>query len=266
MLVPSPALAPDSAGLMPDTLPRLDQMDFAAIVLDLDGVITDTASVHAAAWKQLFDDYLKAEAAKTGAPFVPFDLDGDYVTYVDGKPRYEGVRSFLESRGIHLDYGTPDDPPDAETVSGLGNRKNLLFTEVIRRDGPTVFEHSVKLIEHLRGCGLKSAVVSSSKNCELVLSSAGLMHLFDVMVDGNYAETNGLPGKPHPDTFVRACELIEVTPQQSVAFEDAVVGVEACRAGKFRLVVGVDRGVGRQGLLDGGADIVVNDLGEFDLG
>ena len=251
---------------MPDALPRLDQMGLDAIVLDLDGVITDTATVHASAWKALFDGYLKAEAEKTGQPFVPFDLDRDYVAYVDGKPRYDGVQSFLESRDIHLDRGKPDDSPEAPTVCGLGNRKNLLFTEVIRRDGPTVFDGSVRLIEHLRGKGLKTAVVSSSKNCQLVLESAGLVDLFDTMVDGNYAEVNHLPGKPRPDTFVRGCELIGVTPEQSVAFEDAIVGVEACRAGNFRLVVGVDRGVGRQALIDGGADVVVGDLGEFDLG
>ncbi len=251
---------------MPDALPRLDQMGLDAIVLDLDGVITDTASVHATAWKALFDGYLQSEAARTGEPFVPFDLDRDYIAYVDGKPRYDGVQSFLESRGIHLDRGGSDDPPDAPTVCGLGNRKNLLFTEVIHTDGPTVFDGSVRLIEHLRGLGLKTAVVSSSKNCQLVLEAAGLLHLFDTMVDGNYAEANGLPGKPNPDTFVRGCELIGVTPQNTAAFEDAIVGVEACRAGNFKLVVGVDRGVGRQALIDGGADVVVGDLGEFDLG
>jgi beta-phosphoglucomutase family hydrolase len=251
---------------MPDALPRLDEMGLTAIVLDLDGVVTDTASVHAAAWKALFDGVLQARADAAGTSFQPFDLDRDYIAYVDGKPRYDGVRSFLESRGIHLPEGTPDDPPDAETVCGLGNRKNNLFVEVIRRDGPTVFPASVALIRHMREQGLKTAVVSSSKNCGLVLESAGLTDLFDTMVDGNYAAETGLRGKPHPDTFVRGCELIGVVPGDAAAFEDATVGVQACRAGGFRLVVGVDRGVGRQALLDGGADVVVNDLGEFDLG
>ena len=247
-------------------LPRLQDLGLAALVLDLDGVITDTASVHAEAWKQLFDDYLRLLEKRDGRPFVAFDIDNDYMTYVDGKPRYDGVASFLESRGINLPHGTPEDSPDVETVCGLGNRKNRLFNQLIRREGATVFDSTVALIERLRADGVKIAVVSSSKNCHPILESADLLHLFDVMVDGIYSEEHGLPGKPEPDTFVRACDLLNVSPRDSAAVEDAVVGVQACRAGKFKLVIGVDRGVGREALLDAGADVVVNDLGEFDLG
>ena len=247
-------------------LPNLDQMTMAAFVLDLDGVVTDTASVHASAWKQLFDDYLRKVSTDRGEPFVPFDLESDYVTYVDGKPRYDGVKSFLESRGVHLPMGTPEDSPDEETICGLGNRKNDLFTTVIRRDGPTVFDTTVRLIRHLKAKGVRTAVVSSSKNCQLVLETADLTDLFEVMVDGNYAAAHGLPGKPNPDTFTHACELLQVRPEDCVAVEDAVVGVKACSAGNFKLTIGIDRGVGRQALLDGGADVVVDDMGDFDIG
>ena len=250
---------------MSGTLPRLGDLGLAALVVDLDGVVTDTASVHADAWKQLFDDYLRLLEVRDGKAFVPFDLEADYTTYVDGKPRYDGVSAFLESRDVRLPWGTPEDSPDAETVCGLGNRKNRLFNKLIRREGATVFDSTVALIERLRADRVKTAVVSSSKNCQPILESAELLHLFDVMVDGVYAEEHGLPGKPEPDTFVRACELLEVAPGDSAAVEDAVVGVQSCRAGGFKLVIGIDRGVGREALLEAGADVVVNDLEEFDL-
>ena len=250
---------------MTETLPNLFGLGLQAFIVDLDGVVTRTATEHAKAWKQLFDDYLRQVADRTGEPFVPFDLETDYVTYVDGKPRYDGVRSFLESRGIDLPFGSADDAPDLETVCGLGNKKNDLFNEVVRTQGVEVFETTVSLIEAMRAAGVKTAVVSSSKNCRLVLESAGLMHLFEVMVDGVYAAENHLPGKPAGDTYVRAADLLEVPVSAAAIVEDAVVGVQAGRAGDFRYVIGVDRGVGRQALLDGGADVVVTDLGEFDI-
>lgn len=250
---------------MSEQLPNLNALNMAAFVLDLDGVVTDTAGVHADSWKVLFDDYLREVSAKRGEPFVPFSLEGDYITYVDGRPRYEGVKAFLESRGIELPYGTPEDPVDMETICGLGNRKNQHFNTIIHRDGPTVFDTSADLIRHLKAKGVKTAIVSSSKNCQPVLEAAGLLDLFEVMVDGNYAAAEGLPGKPAPDTFVRACDLLGVKPEDSVAVEDAVSGVQACRAGGFKLTIGIDRGAGREALLEAGADVVVNDLGEFDI-
>ena len=251
---------------MSSDLPNLFALDLEAFIVDLDGVVTRTAGVHARAWKQLFDDYLKQRADKENAPFVAFDIESDYTGYVDGKPRYDGVRSFLLSRGIDLPWGATDDPPDAETVCGLGNRKNALFVDVMHTDGAEVFDTSVELIRAMKDRGIHTAVVSSSKNCQLVLETAGLMDLFEVMIDGIYAETNGIPGKPNPDTFLRGAQLLGVDPAKSALVEDAIVGVQAGRAGGFKLVIGVDRGAGRQALLDGGADVVVSDLGEFDLG
>ena len=250
---------------MTSHLPKLGELGLKAMVVDLDGVITDTASVHAHAWKELFDEYLRTLESRDGKAFVPFDLEADYITYVDGKPRYDGVQSFLLSRDIDLSWGTDKDSPTEETVCGLGNRKNIMFNKIIHQEGAVVFDTTVDLLEHMRAKGLKTAVVSSSKNCELILESTELQYLFDAMVDGTYAADHGLPGKPSPDTFVRGCELIGVRPEDSAAVEDAVVGVQACRAGNFKLVIGVDRGVGKDALLEGGADVVVHDLGEFEL-
>ena len=255
----------NSDGPTDGSLPNLFRLDLRAFIVDLDGVVTHTAAVHARAWKDLFDAFLQARADDGGDPFVPFDLDADYQTYVDGKPRYDGVRSFLASRGVVLPDGEPDDPPDAQTVCGLGNQKNLRFNEVIHRDGVQVFHTTVALIEEMRARGVKTAVVSSSKNCRPILERAGLMHLFEVMVDGVYAAENHLPGKPAPDTYVRAADLLGVAVEDAAIVEDAIVGVASGRAGNFRFVIGVDRGVGHQALLEGGADIVVNDLGEFGL-
>ncbi|MCA8907197.1 MAG: HAD-IA family hydrolase [Rhodospirillaceae bacterium] len=248
-----------------DTLPNLFRLGLKAFIVDLDGVVTHTAAVHATAWKDLFDAFLKQKAEAEGTEFVPFDLKTDYETFVDGKPRYDGVRSFLASRGIVLPDGTPDDPADAPTVCGLGNQKNHRFNEVIERDGVTVFHTTVALIEAMRARGVKTAVVSSSKNCRPILERAGLMYLFEVMVDGIYSEQNHLPGKPAPDTYVRAADLLGVPVGEAAIVEDAIVGVASGRAGDFGYVIGVDRGVGHQALLEGGADIVVNDLGEFGL-
>jgi len=252
-------------GSQTNELPKINEMNIAAFIVDLDGVVTDTAAEHAKAWKQLFDEYLQQVAEREGRPFVPFDLDTDYLTHVDGKPRYDGVKDFLESRGIQLPFGEPSDPPDAETVCGLGNKKNLLFNEVVRSEGVEVFESTERVLRHLREQGCKTAVVSSSKNCKLVLESVGLLDLFDIMVDGHYSAEHGLPGKPAPDTYIRACELLGVRPEDSAMVEDATVGVESGAAGNFKYVIGVDRGVGKEALRERGANVVVSDLGELDI-
>jgi len=238
------------------------EQGLTAIICDLDGVVTDTAAVHSSAWKNLFDGVLKARAGQTGEPFVPFTPD-DYLQYVDGKPRYDGVRTFLASRGITLPEGTPDDSPDEQTVCGLGNRKNLEFNEVIRRDGVTVFDGAVTVIRRLRAEGMRAAVVSSSKNCGPVLASAGLTDLFEAQVDGISAVEKGLPGKPAPDTFIEGARMVGATPAECIMVEDAIVGVQAGRAGGFGLVIGIDRGLGEAALLENGAHIVVKDLGDF---
>ena len=247
-------------------LPNLAALDLDAFIVDLDGVVTHTAEEHAVAWKQLFDDFLRKQAERDGKPFVEFDIGRDYNTYVDGMPRYDGVKTFLESRGVDLAYGSPADPPERETICGLGNRKNLLFQEVVRTQGVEVFDTTVALLKKMRAAGVKTAVVSSSKNCRMVLESVDLMPLFEVMVDGVYAAEEGRPGKPAPDTYVRAADLLGVAPERSAIVEDSVVGVQSGKAGKFKIVIGVDRGVGKQTLLDNGADVAVSDMGEFRFG
>ena len=232
-------------------------------LFDLDGVLTDTASVHAAAWKQMFDDYLHVRAERTGEPFVPFDVKADYGPYVDGKPRLDGTRGFLASRGITLPDGEATDGPDAETVNGLATRKNDLVHEKIAELGVDVYPGSVRYLHAVRDAGLKTAVVSSSANAEVVLQVAGLADLIDHRVDGVVAKQRGLPGKPAPDTFLAAAADLGVAKEQAVVFEDALVGVAAGRAGAFGFVVGVDRLGQAQALRDHGADVVVQDLGEL---
>lgn len=241
----------------------INTADFDAVIFDLDGVVTRTATVHARAWKQVFDEYLERRAAVSGEPFQPFQIESDYPRYVDGKPRYDGVRSFLASRGIELPEGRPDDPPDGETVCGLGNRKNLLYNESLEEGGVEVFRDTVQQIGAWRDMGLRTAIVSSSKNCEAVLRAAGLADLFDVRVGGIEAERFGLKGKPDPDIFIKAAELLGVEPGRAVVFEDAVSGVQAGRAGGFGWVIGVDRVGAREVLLESGADTVVSDLREI---
>jgi beta-phosphoglucomutase family hydrolase len=226
-------------------------------------VLTQTARVHAAAWKEMFDAFLRARAGRASEPFVPFDALGDYDEYVDGKPRYDGVRSFLASRGIELPEGGPDDPPDAETVSGLGNRKNDLVLELIRRDGVEAYEGSVRYVHAARDAGLRRAVVSASANCQDVLAAAGIEDLFEVRIDGVVAQQEHLAGKPAPDTFLAAARALGVDAQQAAVFEDALAGVEAGRAGGFGLVVGVDRVGQADALRAHGAEIVVSDLSEL---
>src|SRR5438874_4476452 len=234
-----------------------------ACLFDLDGVLTQTAKVHAAAWKEMFDAYLRERAKRSGAKFVPFDPVADYDQYVDGKPRYDGVRSFLASRGIELPEGNPADPPSAETIYGLGNRKNELVLALLKRDGVQVFEGSVRYVRAARDAGLRRAVVSASANCRDVLEAAGIEDLFEVRIDGIVTEEKHLRGKPAPDTFLAASEEVGVQPAESALFEDALAGVEAGRAGRFGFVVGVDRAGQRDALREHGADVVVSDLAEL---
>jgi beta-phosphoglucomutase family hydrolase len=234
-----------------------------ACLFDLDGVLTQTATVHAAAWKETFDEFLRRRAARTGEPFVPFDEVQDYDRYVDGKPRYDGVRSFLAARGIELPEGGPEDPPTAETVHGLGNRKNELVLALIRERGVQVYEGSVRYVRAVREAGLATAVVSSSANCQDVLRSAGIEDLFDARIDGVVAAQRHLRGKPAPDTFLAGAEALGVQPSEAAVFEDALAGVEAGRAGHFALVVGVDRAGQAEALRRHGADVVVRDLSEL---
>ncbi|ADE16233.1 beta-phosphoglucomutase family hydrolase [Nitrosococcus halophilus Nc 4] len=235
---------------------------FDAVIFDLDGVITRTARVHAAAWKSMFDDFLQKRAQ--GAAFKPFD-DHDYREYVDGKPRYEGVRSFLQSRNIELPYGDPCDLLEKETVCGLGNRKNELFQEKLKKEGAEVYHTSVQLIRRLRSKGFQTAVVSSSKNCGRILDTVKLTHLFEVKVDGNDAATLDLKGKPHPDIFLEAANRLGLEPKRCVVFEDAIAGVKAGRQGQFGRVIGVDREKQTEALKAAGADIVVKDLAEIGI-
>jgi beta-phosphoglucomutase family hydrolase len=234
-----------------------------ACLFDLDGVLTQTAKVHAAAWKQMFDEYLKARAERTGDEFVPFDSRSDYDKYVDGKPRYDGVRSFLASRGITLDEGSPDDAPSDETVAGLGNRKNELVLKLIDERGVEPYEGSVRYVHAAADAGLGRAVVSSSANCRAVLESADMLDLFEEIVDGNVLAERGLNGKPAPDTFLAAAEALGTSAAESAVYEDALSGVEAGRAGSFGLVVGVDRVGQADALKEHGADVVVEDLAEL---
>ena len=232
-------------------------------LFDLDGVLTQTAKVHAKAWKAMFDDFLRKWAQEHGQQFVPFDPVRDYDEYVDGKPRYDGVRSFLASRKIELPEGTPDDPPDAQTIHGLGDRKNQIVLELIHKEGVEPYEGSVRYVHAVIDAGLRRAVVSSSTNCRDVLRAAGIDGLFDVIVDGNVAEREHLAGKPAPDTFLAGARALGVEPSAAVVFEDALAGVEAGRAGKFGFVVGVDRVGQADALKAHGADTVVEDLAEL---
>jgi beta-phosphoglucomutase family hydrolase len=245
---------------MRTTLTR-DQYD--AVLFDLDGVITDTANMHAVCWKQMFDTYLQKLAAERGEQFRPFEIATDYRLYVDGKTRFDGVRDFLTSRGIRLPEGRPDDRPQAETVCGLGNRKNELVNKVIQAVGVEPYEGTVKLIHQLRHQGFKIAVVTSSQNCEAVLKAAKLDACFKVRVDGNTIHAQHLPGKPAPDTFLTAARALGIDPTRAVVVEDAISGVEAGRNGNFGLVIGVARKGNAEELRLHGAHLVVNDLGEL---
>jgi beta-phosphoglucomutase family hydrolase len=234
-----------------------------ACLFDMDGVLTDTAAVHSAAWKEMFDALLRARADAGGAPFVPFDVATDYLRYVDGRRRADGVRGFLASRDIVLPEGEPDDAPAAETVNGLGNRKNELVLAHIAHDGVRVFEGSRRYVQAVKAAGLACAVVSASANTPAVLKVTGLDEHFAVVVDGNVAARDNLPGKPAPDTFLAAARALGVEPAAAAVFEDALAGVQAGRAGDFGVVVGVDRVGQAQALRASGADLVVEDLEEL---
>ncbi|QGG39991.1 HAD family hydrolase [Aeromicrobium yanjiei] len=235
----------------------MDWNDYDAALFDLDGVITPTAEVHMRAWDKMFNDFLRDRGVDE--PYT----DADYFTYVDGKPRYDGVRSFLASRDITLPEGDASDPVSAETVSGLGNRKNDDFEQILAEEGVTPYPGSVALVEALATRGTKMAIVSSSRNAAAVLTAAGMIEHFPVIVSGKEAGERGLAGKPAPDTFLDAAAQLGVPKERAVVFEDALSGVAAGRAGDFGLVVGVDRGVGEDALIANGADVVVDDLAEL---
>jgi beta-phosphoglucomutase family hydrolase len=234
-----------------------------ACLFDLDGVLTQTAKVHSAAWKQMLDDYLRERARRTDEAFVPFDPIREYDQYVDGKPRYDGVRAFLASRGVELPEGDPSDTTDTETIDGLGNRKNEIVLGLIREQGVQPYEGSVRYVKAVQAAGLRRAVVSSSTNCRDVLAAAGIQDLFEAIVDGVVAEREHLQGKPAPDTFLAGARTLGVEPAAAVVFEDALAGVEAGRAGRFGFVVGVDRVGQAEALRAHGADLVVDDLAEL---
>ncbi|MGW8311842.1 MAG: HAD family hydrolase [Desulfuromonadales bacterium] len=236
---------------------------FDAVLFDLDGVLTMTMGIHARCWKQMFDAYLKQRAELLGEEFRPFEIASDYKPYVDGRLRYDGVRAFLASRDIALPEGTPADDPSLETVCGLGNRKDLLVHRVIAEEGVEILEGSLDVVHQVRALGLTTAVVSASKNCETILAAAGIRKLFDCVVDGTVAARLGLPGKPSPETFLEAARSLGVAPLRAVVVEDAISGVQAGRAGKFGLVIGVDHHDDKPSLRANGADLVVNDLAEI---
>ena len=253
-----PHSRPQRAALVP-VLPN----SISACLFDLDGVLTQTAKVHAAAWKQMFDGFLSDRSRQTAEPFRPFDIATDYAEHVDGKLREDGVRAFLAARGIVLPEGSADDSPTALTVHGLGTRKNDLVLEFIRRGGVEVYEGSVQFVEAARDAGLRRAVVSASKNCRQVLVAAGIESLFEVRIDGIVADDAHLRGKPAPDIFLAAADALGVDPAHCAVFEDAVAGVEAGRAGAFGWVVGVDRVGHAEALRSHGADVVVADLSDL---
>ncbi len=242
---------------------------FDAVLFDLDGVLTATAKVHARCWKRMFDEFLQQQATLRNEPFVPFGRETDYFRYVDGKPRYEGVQSFLTARGFSLPYGDPDDLSSSETVCGLGNRKNTLIHAVLASDGVETYPDALALVHAMRAAGIRTAVVSSSRNCSVIMEVAGIADLFELRIDGTVAAERKLPGKPAPDTFLAAASQLGVEPQRAVVVEDAVVGVQAGRAGGFGLIVGVARHTEdsdtsenneAEALQENGADIVVTDL------
>jgi beta-phosphoglucomutase family hydrolase len=236
--------------------------EIQACIFDLDGVITDTASIHAAAWKRMFDDFLRSRPDTSGADLRPFE-PADYRRYVDGKPRYDGVQSFLESRAVSLPYGSPDDPPELETICGLGNRKNEEFQRHLDENGVQVFPDTIAFIDGLHQRGIRTAVISASRNCQPVLRAAGVEDLFETRVDGVIAAELGLPGKPDPAVFLEATRRLEATPDSAAIVEDALAGVEAGRRGGFALVIGVDRTGHPDDLLEHGADVVSSDLAQL---
>ncbi|MCG5533408.1 beta-phosphoglucomutase family hydrolase [Halorhodospira sp. 9621] len=241
----------------------VDIADYQAAIFDMDGVVTRTATVHARAWKEMFDAFLQAHAERTGTPFAPFDEETEYWEHVDGLPRQEGVRRFLAARGIDLPEGEEDDPPEHDTIHGLGRRKDALIQAVIERDGVEVFPDWLERVRQWRAAGVRTAIVSSSRNCRRMIQAAGIETLFDARVDGETARELGLRGKPDADIFLVAAERLGVAPGQSVVFEDAISGVQAGAAGPFALVVGVARHDNHDVLRAHGADVAVAALTEL---
>lgn len=239
----------------------MGNLAFEAVIFDMDGVITKTAITHAAAWKKMFDEFLQEYAKKEGEKFNEF-TQADYLAYVDGKPRYKGVASFLESRNISIDFGNDSDEPGKETICGLGNRKNEAFNEVIERDGVEVYESTAKMLTDLQEANIKLGVASSSKNCAPVLEAVDLLKTFGARVDGVVSAELGLSGKPEPDIFTTACDMLGSTPAKSIVVEDAVSGVQAGSKGKFGLTLGIARENNEKELAENGADFVVTDLEE----
>ncbi len=238
-------------------------LSFDAVIFDMDGVITRTAAVHSLAWKKMFDEYLRYRENKFHEPFHEFTHAGDYLSFVDGRPRYKGVDAFLKSRGINLPFGKPEDEPKQETVCGLGNRKNEFFNQVLEEEGVGIYDSTVKLIKELLGRGVKVGVATSSRNCGPILEKAGIAGLFETRVDGVVSAGLGLKGKPEPDIFTAAGDNLGVKPHRAIVVEDAVSGVQAGRKGNFGLVIGVARENNAQELKTNGADIVVADLSEL---
>jgi len=244
---------------------KLADLHFSGAVFDLDGVVTLTATLHTAAWKRLFDEYLAVLAERSGKPFVPFDSGEDYLLYVDGKPRYEGVQSFLESRGVHLERGDPSDSPETETICGLGNRKDRYFRKLVTEEGVEVDESMLSLIHELKNRAVKVGVASSSKNCVPILKRAAIEDIFEAVVDGVTAQERGLKGKPHPDIFLECARLMDVDPSETMVVEDAVSGVQAGENGQFGLVVGIARGNIGSVLRENGADLLLSIPVDIDI-
>ncbi len=251
--------ADGSAASPPPVIPA---RSIEAVIFDTDGVITDTASAHARAWKQVFDPILREWAAHSGEPFRPFDVVDDYLRYVDGRSRFDGVVAFLGSRGVHVPDGDPSDGPDRLTAHGIGNRKDLVFTDHLRRHGVRAYGSTLALVRELRRHGIKTAAVSASRHCRQMLRAAGAEDLFDVVVDGVEAARLGLVGKPDPALFLEAARRLGVQPGHAAVVEDAQAGIEAGRRGRFGLVIGVDRAGRTHELAARGADVVVADLGQ----
>jgi beta-phosphoglucomutase family hydrolase len=253
----------DSARTITTTTGPLDFTAYEAVLSDLDGVITKTARLHAAAWKRLFDDYLAQVGSRTGTPLKPFDLEEDYRLHVDGKPRQEGVRDFLSSRGLSLPLGAPGDGSDHKTLYGLGNKKDAYFETALRQTGVDVYPGTVEFLHLAKRGRLKLAVVSSSHHCADILAAVGLAPLFDVRVDGHDIDRLRLPGKPAPDSFLEAAKRLAIEPKRAIVIEDALAGVRAGHAGGFGLVIGVNRRNQADALRQQGADLVVSDLNEL---
>lgn len=241
----------------------MKQYSFDAVIFDLDGVITKTALVHASAWKTMFDDFLKRWSQNHKIPYAEFTHNNDYLLYVDGKPRYDGVKSFLISRNIDLPYGSPSDSSKMETICGLGNRKNEVFNEVLTNQGVEIYKSTESLLYQLNENNIPLGVASSSRNCKQVLERANLLHLFDARVDGTILAEMGLPGKPEPDIFLKTADLLKAEYQKTVVVEDAVSGVAAAKNGGFGLIIGIARESNHKALSDNGAHVVVDDLEEL---